>query len=352
MEFVMIVEPDEVGRKRLEAVFQTEKPSFSYQITGRPEEALDILEHQKTDVLVCETSLSVLSGREFFTMAKMISPDTVRVAMTSAEHVKDILSFLNECDIYKLIMKPCASFADFIEPVNAALEYHRLKKQAESDLKQANMNLFFSEKDFERIEERQKENVMLYKQAAEVVMTMLKQHLTIGQMDSVGEYMMEHYLRDLLGYYLETMIHENGNYLMGYNRLKNEFHHEDAGQSFHMIKKEDCEIPPEIFRKILFLLMILTKACRQILGKYAVSVTMETASEKFFVVRFSCDYSQNLDKNGQIIYTGENQECHKDIMDLTEKITDRIVYRTVSLVKENRYILNCAIERSHHEADS
>lgn len=45
MEFVMIVEPDEVGRKRLEAVFQTEKPSFSYQITGRPEEALDILEH-------------------------------------------------------------------------------------------------------------------------------------------------------------------------------------------------------------------------------------------------------------------------------------------------------------------
>ena len=75
MEFVMIVEPDEVGRKRLEAVFQTEKPSFSYQITGRPEEALDILEHQKTDVLVCETSLSVLSGREFFTMAKMISPD-------------------------------------------------------------------------------------------------------------------------------------------------------------------------------------------------------------------------------------------------------------------------------------
>ena len=164
--------------------------------------------------------------------------------------------------------------------------------------------------------------------------------------------MMEHYLRDLLGYYLETMIHENGNYLMGYNRLKNEFHHEYAGQSFHMIKKEDCEIPPEIFQKILFLLMILTKACRQILGKYAVSVTMETASEKFFVVRFSCDYSQNLDKNGQIIYTGENQECHKDIMDLTEKITDSIVYRTVSLEKENRYILNCEIERSHHEADS
>ena len=65
MEFVMIVEPDEVGRKRLEAVFQTEKPSFSYQITGRPEEALDILEHQKTDVLVCETSLSVLSGNSW-----------------------------------------------------------------------------------------------------------------------------------------------------------------------------------------------------------------------------------------------------------------------------------------------
>ena len=71
MEFVVIVEPDEVGRKRLEGTFQSEKPSFSYKITEKPEEALDILEQQKVDVLVCETSLSVLSGREFFSMAKM-----------------------------------------------------------------------------------------------------------------------------------------------------------------------------------------------------------------------------------------------------------------------------------------
>ena len=119
-----------------------------------------------------------------------------------------------------------------------------------------------------------------------------------------------------------------------------------------MIKKEDCEIPPEIFRKIVFLLMILTKACRQILGKYAVSVTMETASEKFFVVRFSCDYSNSLDKNGKIIYSEEYKEFRKDIIDLTEKITDSIVYRTVSLEKENRYILNCAIERRNHRVDS
>ena len=352
MEFVVIVEPDEVGRKRLEGAFQSEKPSFSYKITEKPEEALDILEQQKVDVLVCETSLSVLSGREFFSMAKMISPDTVRVAMTSAEHVKDILSFLNECDIYKLIMKPCASFADFIEPVNAALEYRRLKKQAESDLEQANMNIFFSEEDFQRMEESRQENIRLYEQAADVVMTMLKQHFPIEEMGSMGEFVVEHYLRDLLDYYLETMVHGNGNYLVGYNQLKNEFHHEDIGQSFQMMKKEGCEIPPEIFRQILFLLMTLTKACRQILGKYAVSVTIETASEKFFVVRFSCDYSNSLDKNGKIIYTEEYKEFRKDMIDLTEKITDSIVYRTVSMEKENRYILNCAIERRNHRVDS
>ena len=39
MEFVVIVEPDEVGRKRLEGTFQSEKPSFSYKITEKPEEA-------------------------------------------------------------------------------------------------------------------------------------------------------------------------------------------------------------------------------------------------------------------------------------------------------------------------
>ena len=109
---------------------------------------------------------------------------------------------------------------------------------------------------------------MLYKQAAEVVMTMLKQHLTIGQMDSVGEYMMEHYLRDLLGYYLETMIHENGNYLMGYNRLKNEFHHEDAGQSFHMIKSYSC-IPRFCVRLQLFLIWSIRVLARDSFGAKA-----------------------------------------------------------------------------------
>ncbi len=69
MEFVMIVEPDEVGRKDLRQ-FSRQKSLLFLSDYRRPEEALDILEHQKTDVLVCETSLSVLSGREFFTMAK------------------------------------------------------------------------------------------------------------------------------------------------------------------------------------------------------------------------------------------------------------------------------------------
>ena len=55
------------------------------------------------------------------------------------------------------------------------IEYHRLKKQAESDLEQKYESLFLGES-FERIGRETKENVMLYKQAAEVVMTMLKQH--------------------------------------------------------------------------------------------------------------------------------------------------------------------------------
>lgn len=345
MEFVVIVEPDEVGRKRLESVFQTEKPSFSYKITESPEVAIGLLEQQHVDVLVCETHLSVISGREFFSMAKMMSPDTIRVAMTNAEHVKEIIDFLNEFDVYKIIMKPCASFEDFMEPVNAALEYNRLKKQAKLDLEQANLNIFFSEEDFNRLEEGQHENIKLYEQAADVVMTMLRQHFTVEEMGSKGQYVVEHYIRDLLYYYLEMMIHGNGNYLVGYSQLKNEFHHEAAGQSFQMEKKKDCEIPPEIFRKILFLLMTLTKACAQMLEKYAVSVTLETASEKFFVVRFCCDYSGSLDENGKIMYSEQYSAFRKDMADLTEKIVDSIVYRTVSMEKEHKYILNCAIER-------
>ena len=67
MEFVMIVEPDEVGRKRLEVSFPDRKAFFflsDYRETGGGTGY--IMNIRKTDVLVCETSLSVLSGREFF----------------------------------------------------------------------------------------------------------------------------------------------------------------------------------------------------------------------------------------------------------------------------------------------
>ena len=72
MEFVVIVEPDEVGRKRLESVFQTEKPSFSYKITESPEVAIGLLEQQHVDAFVIATR--IVSGDIIFAMEKNSLP--------------------------------------------------------------------------------------------------------------------------------------------------------------------------------------------------------------------------------------------------------------------------------------
>ena len=92
-----------MGRKRLEAVFQTVKAFFflsDYRETGG---GTGYIRTSETDVLVCETSLSVLSGREFSPCKNDLagySPCGNDECRACKRHPL----FLNECDIYKLIM--------------------------------------------------------------------------------------------------------------------------------------------------------------------------------------------------------------------------------------------------------
>ena len=345
MDYVLVVEPDESERSRLEEIIKSAGSAFPYKIIADAEDAIDILENQSVDVLISEMKLPVISGKELFALAKMISPETVRIVLTDPENVNEIIAFINEGDLFKLIMKPCASAADFCEPLQAALEYSAMKKRAKKDLEQANLDIFYSEEDYEKMDKNCQKNSELYSKTVDVVMTMIEKYLTKKEGGAVGQFMEKSYCNELFSYFLLTMVNGNGNYLVGYNLLMNEFSNDVKHRVFTMQKQNDCEINPEIFRKITFLLMTLSNACKHLLERYKISVTIENGADKFYIVRFSCDYSENVDENGKLHYLDVSSLVRKDIMDLTQKITDSLVYRAVSIEQEHEYVLNCAIER-------
>ncbi len=70
-------------------------------------EALDVLEREHIDVMICDEAMPGISGTEVLREAKTISPDTKRILLTA--HCGDeevVLSAVNDAEIFRLLPKP------------------------------------------------------------------------------------------------------------------------------------------------------------------------------------------------------------------------------------------------------
>ena len=75
--------------------------SFQKQIDCKmfedPEEAIEYVKNHTIAVIVCELEMPIMSGREVLEMVEMISPSTIRLAMTQVKDVAETLELFNRC---------------------------------------------------------------------------------------------------------------------------------------------------------------------------------------------------------------------------------------------------------------
>ncbi len=70
-------------------------------------DALDTLEQQRVDVLICDEAMPGMCGTEVLRQAKTIAPQTTRILLTA--HCNDeavVIPAVNEAEIFRLISKP------------------------------------------------------------------------------------------------------------------------------------------------------------------------------------------------------------------------------------------------------
>ncbi len=70
-------------------------------------DALDLLEREQVEVLICDEVMPGLCGTEVLRQAKAISPSTVRILLTA--HCSDeavVIQAVNEGEIFRLLSKP------------------------------------------------------------------------------------------------------------------------------------------------------------------------------------------------------------------------------------------------------
>lgn len=344
MGFVLIVEPDKNTAKKISDFLKSSKKEFEYGIADSAEQAITILEQKQVDVLISEMELPVISGEELFSMAEMIAPDAVRIVMSDGKKINETVNFLNANNAYKAIILPCRAREDFFEPIYAALEYKTLREHAKNRDRQMDESLLLSEEDFHRMDESRKQNEKLYEQAKELVMAMVHKNLTSDIAESDRCILLETYIRKTFDRYLSNIINGNGQYVICMNSLISEFHHENKNQIFRMKKAKEFSILPDKMNCITFVIGIIANASASALDQYKMAVLLEE-TEKYYVIRFACDYKNCTNADGEILFKEKNEKLRQDIFSLTEMLVDTFVYRTVELKEEYQYILNCAIKK-------
>ena len=105
---------------------------------GDANEALEIIRHNDIAVVVSDNCMPGLSGLEFLTRLKEISPETVKILMTGNADLASALEAINRSEVYRFIMKPWKD-DELVGAVQEGMRRHRvlqsLKKEEEDVLR-------------------------------------------------------------------------------------------------------------------------------------------------------------------------------------------------------------------------
>jgi len=104
---LLIVDDEEQMRRVLRYII--ENSEFSYldiKEAASVEKALNIVNQEKSDIVICDYLLDHMSGIEFFSRYSDISPFSVRILISGNVNYDELRSAIERGDIFKFISKP------------------------------------------------------------------------------------------------------------------------------------------------------------------------------------------------------------------------------------------------------
>lgn len=133
-------------------------------------EALAILERNKIDLIISDQRMPEMSGVELFKITKEKYPDSIRILLTAHSDFDQMVSAINEAEIYRYISKPW-NVMEFINTVKHLLEVLELRDEnkrmhkliVEQNLKLKNINIELEDRVRKRTEElREIEHITIF----------------------------------------------------------------------------------------------------------------------------------------------------------------------------------------------
>ncbi len=122
---ILIVDDEENILNALQRLFRKENYRILTAISA--EEALKIMEEQEVDLVISDLKMPVTNGVEFFTQAKQIKPDALRIMLTGHADLKSVMEAIEKGEVYRFLLKPWDD-DELKMTIKQALEFYYLQK--------------------------------------------------------------------------------------------------------------------------------------------------------------------------------------------------------------------------------
>lgn len=279
MDMVVIVDNSRKMIDNYKRMVESSKEEIHCIYFRYPEEAVAYIREEGAAVLVCELELPVMSGKEVFDMVEMISPGTIKIAMTQVTDVQKTLEIMNESRIFKLILKPFFLSEDILKPIKAALKYHEMLEREKSTEVEEEVSDYKDKKLVDELENKK----LIYDSVYAAMMGMVRSNLQRGEIelskeekDGIARIFAEMF-REFMRYYM----FETQNYIFHINYLMNLFHHPEENKMFRMKNSIGGEIPDIMLKKMAYTIFLVGYLYKEIVKQYDVTVELAETKEEY-----------------------------------------------------------------------
>ncbi len=107
---------------------QLNEEPFMQHYTSSQEDALEIIRAQDISVIICDMRMPGMNGVELLARAAAIRPDSIRIVLSGYSDANEVMSAINDGQIWRYISKPWKA-AELILAIQNALDLWNSEKQ-------------------------------------------------------------------------------------------------------------------------------------------------------------------------------------------------------------------------------
>lgn len=307
MNTVVIVDNNRKMIENYTRMLEACKEEIDCRYFNFPEKAVEYIRKEGAAVLVCELEMPVMSGKEVFDMVEMISPATVKIAMSQVEDVRKALEIVNQSRIFKLILKPFFLPEDMVEPIKSALKYYKLQEKKRNHPESMIAALDTPDKKTKELISELEKKKQTYHSICKTMSSIVKANLQCGNLplSKMEKTEVIRIFEGMLQEFIRYFMFGAQNYIFHINYLMNLFHAPEEHRSFQM-KKNSQEIPNEILQKIAYTIFITGYISREFFGEYQLQAVVEEKEEAYILELF-CKFPQREGKVTEVIMQLEDE---------------------------------------------